>query len=69
VDVCPFARSGERDVGAFLSGVLSDDQMSGVGCMSLGGERMLNVGEPDVGSVELVAVERGLTIVVEAQPQ
>ena len=46
VDVGLFAGAGERDVGSFAGGVLADDQVRGVGGLALGGERVLDVGEP-----------------------
>ena len=63
VDVGLFAGAGERDVGAFAGGVLADDQVRGVGGLALGGERVLDVGEPQVCPGCLLAVERdGLAV-------
>lgn len=53
VDVCLLAGAGERDVGALAGRVGGDDQVRGVGGVALGGEWVLDVGEPQVGLVDL----------------
>lgn len=59
VDVGVLAGAGERDITAFLGGVFGDDQVGGVACVALGGERVLYVGEPDARFVGLGAGEPG----------
>ena len=59
VDVGVLAGAGERDITAFLGGVFGDDQVGGVACVALGGERVLHVGEPDARFVGLGAGEPG----------
>ena len=51
------AGAGERHICPFASGVLGDDQMHRVGRLSLSGERVLNVGEPRIGSCHLILPE------------
>ena len=49
------AGAGECDVGAFLGGVLGDDEVGGVGGGALGGERVLHVAESGLCLVEFLA--------------
>ena len=67
VDVGVLAGAGERDVSAFLGGVFGDDQVGGVGRVALGGERVLNVREPDARFVGLGAGEPGGAAVCELE--
>lgn len=59
--------AGERDVGAFPGGVLSDDEVRGVAGVALGREGVLDVGEADIGGCNLSAVEDRVAAVAEPE--
>jgi len=69
VEVGLFAGAGEGDVGALLGGVFAHDKVGGVGGLALAGEGVLDVGEPQVGLVDLPAVEGDLASVWQLELQ
>ena len=65
MDLSALAGARDRDVCAISGCVLGDDQVGAVGRLSLGGERMLHVGQSHVGLIDLALIEGCVSAVGE----
>jgi hypothetical protein len=65
VDVGALSRASNRYVGALPGGVLAEDHMRGVSRAPLGRERMLHIGQTDIGTVDLRAFQLDIATVCQ----